>query len=84
MNDNEPAYYTIKEFSKKLRVHENTIRNAIKKGRLNAFRIGGGPKSSYRIPASEINRIALFDMKDFIEKIIEIKNLKLDNQNNFE
>ena len=75
MNENEPAYYTIKEFAQRLRVHENTIRNSIKKGRINAFRIGGGPKSSYRIPSSEIHRIALFDMKDFIEKLIEEKNI---------
>lgn len=70
---NDTAYYTIKEFACKLSVHEQTVRRLIKKGRLNAFRIGGGIKSGYRIPASEINRIALFDMEQLIEKIIEKK-----------
>lgn len=69
--ESDVAYFTINEFAKKLRVHSNTIRRAIKKGRINAFKVGMGKKSSYRIPASEINRIALFDLNEMIEKIIE-------------
>ncbi len=69
----DKPYFTIKEFAFRLEVHESTIRRLIKKGRLNAFRIGGGIKSGYRIPASEIERIALFDMEQVIEKIIEKK-----------
>lgn len=64
-------FYSIKEFAKKLRVHENTIRRSIKSGRINGFRVGSGKKAAIRIPHSEINRIALFDMKDLVEKIIE-------------
>lgn len=63
-------YLSIKEFAKLVNVHENTIRRSIKKGRLQAFRIGVG-QSIFRIPRSEIGRIALFDMKDMVEKIIE-------------
>jgi len=69
----DKAYYTTKEFANMISVHENTVYRLIKKGRLNAFRIGGGLKSGYRIPASEISRIALFDMEQLIEKIIEKK-----------
>ncbi len=66
-------FYSIKEFALKLGVHHNTIRNAIKNGRINALRIGGGRNSVYRIPHSEIDRIALFDLKDMINRMVEEK-----------
>lgn len=69
-NNFSPAYLSIKEFAQKLGVHTNTVRRAIKSGRLQGFKVGAG-KSVYRIPSSEINRIALFDMEDMVEKIIE-------------
>ncbi len=65
------AYYSIKEFAKLLGVHHNTVRRSIKCGRLSAFKIGSGKKAIYRIPHSEIDRIALFDMKEMVEKIIQ-------------
>lgn len=68
---NEEAFYTIYEFADKLKVHHNTIRRAIKSGRISAFRVGLGKKTSYRIAHSEINRIALFDLEEMIEKIIK-------------
>lgn len=67
-------FYSIKEFALKLGVHANTIRRAIKNGRIQAFRVGIGIKSIYRIPYSEINRIALFDLKEMIEKMIQERN----------
>ena len=70
MNEETKTYYSIKEFAELLGVHPNTIRNSIKSGRISAFRIGSGPKSSYRIPANEISRIALFDLKEMIERIV--------------
>ncbi len=60
------AYYSIKEFAELLSVHHNTIRNSIKMGRINAFRVGYGPKAALRIPSSELSRIA---EKDMIERI---------------
>ena len=60
-------YLSINEFAKKLRVHPNTIRKQLKKGKIQSLKIGG----TYRIPASEINRIAVFDMEQMIEKIID-------------
>lgn len=69
MNDNElhTNFYTVEEFSKELRIHPNTVYTAIQKGRINAFRIGVGVKSPYRIPATEINVMALKDMQKRIE-----------------
>lgn len=67
----DKTYYSIKEFAALVRVHPNTIRNAIKSGRISAFRVGFGARSAYRIAASEIQRIALFDLEDMINRIIE-------------
>ena len=66
-------YLTVKEFAAKLGLHYNTVIRSIRKGRLNAVRIGHGVKSSYRIPVSEINRIALCDLEKLVSKIIEEK-----------
>lgn len=76
MEKNEIAegYYSIKEFSVKLNVHENTIRRAIKSGRIVAFRVGSGKKSIFRIAHSELGRIALFDMREMIKKLIKEEN----------
>lgn len=67
----ETDFFTIKEFACKIGVHQNTVRRAIKSGRICAFKIGSGKRSAYRIAKAEINRIALFDMEEMIEKIIE-------------
>jgi excisionase family DNA binding protein len=66
-------YMTVKEFASKMKLHYNTVYRAIKSGRLNAVRIGSGKKSSFRIAASEVNRIALCDLEEFVSKIIEEK-----------
>lgn len=62
---------SIKEFAGFVGVHANTIRRSIQKGRISAFRIGSGKKSIYRIAKTEVNRLALCDMEEMIEKIIE-------------
>ena len=49
-------YYTVKEVAEKLHISEQTVRNHIKKGNIEAFAIGEG----WRIPESEITK--------FIEK----------------
>ena len=71
MHEENIAYYSIKEFAKLIRVHEQTVRNSIRSGRIQAFRVGNGKKSAFRIPASEVSRIALFDMKDLVKQIME-------------
>ncbi len=73
MNDQD-GFYSVKEFALKLGFHYNTVIRAIKSGKLNAFRIGPGKKSSYRIPGSEIGRIALCDLEKLVTAIIEKNN----------
>lgn len=76
MKDEEKHFLSINEFALLLRVHPNTIRRSIKSGRISAFKVGSGKRGTYRIPKNEINRIALFDLEDMIEKIIEKRDEK--------
>ncbi len=66
-------FLTIKEFAILIRVHPNTVRRAIKRGRINAFRIGEGDQSPFRIPRAEINRISLLDLEKIIDGIVQRK-----------
>lgn len=59
-------FYTIQEFANKLGVHSNTIRRLVKKGKINVINLGTGKRYIYRIPHSEINRIAVFDLEKII------------------
>lgn len=70
MEEHKKDFYSIKEFAKLLGVHPNTIRRSVKNGRIGALKVGNRFRPLYRIPATEINRIALFNMEDIIEKII--------------
>ncbi len=70
---NENDFLSIKEFAAKIGAHPNTIRRAIKKGRLSACDIGSGSKHVYRIAKSEIDRIALLNLKNIIDKLVEDK-----------
>lgn len=75
MNSIENDFLSVKEFASKLGVHANTIRRSIKNGRISAFKIGSGKRSSYRIAKTEVNRMALFDLEEVIDKIIEKRKL---------
>jgi len=66
-------FFSVKEFACYIGVHYNTVIRSIKAGRLNAFRVGFGKKACYRIPRSEINRIAFCDLEELVSKIIEGK-----------
>jgi excisionase family DNA binding protein len=59
--------YSINEFAKIVKVHPNTIRRAIKSGRIIAFKVG----KVYRISKYEISRMAEFDIEDYIEKEVQ-------------
>lgn len=72
METNE--FYTVQELAQKLRVHTTTIRRAIKSGKIAAFRVGEGSRSSYRIAATEIDRMALFDLRKMMRAILEEEN----------
>jgi excisionase family DNA binding protein len=67
----EPDFLSIKQFAAKVGVHPNTIRNAIRKGRLSALKMGSGSRALWRIAKTEIQRIAFLDMREYIEKVIK-------------
>lgn len=68
-----PDFLSIKEFAILLRVHANTIRRGIKSGRIHAIRLGNGSHSVYRIPRTEINRMAFDDLEKVINLLIDKK-----------
>lgn len=69
--DCDKEFLTVQEYALLLNIHPNTVRSSIKSGRLNAFKVGSGDKSIWRIPRSEINRMALVDLEKIIEKKIK-------------
>lgn len=71
MEEHKKSFLTIMEFAEELKVHPNTVRRAIKKGRIGAIKTGNGKRSFYRIPRSEFQRMAMVDMEDVIERMIE-------------
>jgi excisionase family DNA binding protein len=56
-------FLTIKEFAIELNLHYNTVLRAIRSGRINAFRVTDAPKGAFRIPRTEILKIASDDFK---------------------
>lgn len=66
--DNEEICFTIIQFALKMSVHPNTIRRAIKNGKIQAINMGSGVKKIYRIPSSEIGRMALFDLEEIFNR----------------
>lgn len=61
---------TAKEFAIELDVHYNTVKKMIKNGLVSAFKIGcGGKTSHYRIPRSEIQRMAQVNLREIIENL---------------
>jgi len=73
----EETFYTVKEFAKLIRVHPNTVSSGIKKGRIQAFRVGVGMRSDYRIPSTEVSRMSEMDMTKIIERIVDEKLEKM-------
>lgn len=61
------VFLTVKEFASKLRIHPSTVRRAIQDGRIHAFRVGKGKKSTFRILESELERMIAFDLTILIE-----------------
>ena len=53
------VYFSVKEFAAKLDVHPNTIRNAIKSGKIVAVKLSDGKSSRYRIPYSELESLEI-------------------------
>lgn len=64
---------TLNEFAALLKVSRNTVKKMIADGALSFLRTGIGNKSHYRIPESEIQRMAMVQMEKF--KLKEEKNV---------
>jgi len=79
MKEEDNAYLSIKDFAKRLRVHPNTIRKAIKTGYINAFRVGNSIKSSWRIPTSEIHKLAMIEWESVVTKIAKEQSINVIN-----
>ncbi len=60
-------FLSVDEFAEKVRMCPQTIRKAIRKGKINAFRPGIGIKGPYRIPETEIDRILIITSSQRIE-----------------
>ena len=72
MEDAE-EFYTVIEFAEKIRVHPNTVRRAIRQGRIQAFKTSEGIKSEYRIPNTEVKRLCELDMTKLIKDIVTME-----------
>lgn len=55
-------FLTIEEFAGRLKMHPNSVRKAIRNGKIFACRPGGGKRSPYRISESELERLHLETM----------------------
>lgn len=75
-------FLSINQFALKVQVHPNTIRRAIVRGKISAIKLCTGKKILYRIPKSELDRIALCNLEEIIEKIIEKRCNLLSQKNN--
>jgi len=58
---------TVDEFAEKVRMCPQSIRSAIRNGKINAFRPGIGKKSGYRIPESEIERLLVIESTEKLQ-----------------
>lgn len=56
-------FLTVYEFADELNLHYNTIYKAVRSGRIHAFRVSEGKKAAWRIPRTEITRLATLDFK---------------------
>lgn len=64
------AFYTIDQFADILNLHRNTVLKYVNMGFISSIRIGSSSRT-YRIPKSEIERIAEFSLEKIIENEIK-------------
>lgn len=76
MKTKNNEFLTVNEFAEEIGVHPNTVRSMIRTGRLSAFRVGGGDRSSYRISKSETQRLAVVDLDKLVENLIKERSNK--------
>ena len=62
-------YLTIVQFAAKIQMHPNSVRRLIRMGKLQGVNMGSGNRKIYRIPESELSRLATFDLKEVLTNI---------------
>lgn len=62
-------FYTVHEIAIILRVKDRAITRLIRIGRIQAFRIGKGKRSHYRIPYSELERIQTMGFEETLKAL---------------
>ncbi len=67
------AYLTPIEFAKLLKVSPQHIRRLIKKGMIHGIRFGTGKKAPYRIPSTELDRIAVMSFEETLKNINSLR-----------
>lgn len=75
-------FFSVKQFADCLEIHTNTVYRAIKEGHIQAFRVGIGSRSSFRISKSEIQRMSKFLLEDIIDNLVKEKICKNHSQKN--
>ena len=81
MVQKKKEYYSVQEFADFVGVHYNTIYKSIRKGHLEAIRMGSGKNASYRISHSEIQRLGLFNLEEIIDNLVEKKLKEIQHRN---
>jgi len=67
--DGNKEFLSVSEFAKIVNLDSRTIRKSIKDGRISALKFGGDLRCHYRIPKSELERLAKCNMRDILKKI---------------
>ncbi len=67
----QKEFYSVSEFASLLDVNRQTIQIAIKFGRIQAFRVGIGKRSPFRIHFTEIERIMKMGFEETIRNVKE-------------
>ena len=79
----EEDFLTVKEFASLMRMHYNSIIRSIKNGRIQAFRVGIGKKSTFRIPRSEVHRIGVVDLQKVVDRLVEEKIANIEKNKDY-
>ena len=66
--DIKQEWYSIQQFAKLVGMHPNTIREAIRSGRIHAVDHGTRVRKFWRVHYKEVERMGVFSLKEWIDK----------------
>lgn len=58
MNNEEPAFYSVKSFAKLLSISEPGVRKLIAEGHIKSLKLNTAERAKHRIPKSELYRLS--------------------------